>query len=1058
MKKILFLFVVSLCLLGVAYGQTRIISGKVTDSKDEPLIGVGVTVKDTALGTTTDVDGNYAIPVPSKFTALVFRYVGMKKKEVALGTDNVVNPKMEEDALGLEEVVVTAIGIKQEKKRLGYSVQEVSGDDVSKTDNANMVGGLGGKVAGVQVTNSSGAPGGSAYIKLRGATSLTGSNQPLIIIDGIPFNNAELGNSLGGVAQSNRGIDINPDDIANITVLKGPAATALYGINASNGALVITTKKGATAGSGRKMSVSYSSSLSFDKITHLPALQHKFVQGSAGKYQDPSTGQSGSWGPNSDTLYWDGNTSYKYDSHGKIVYQSNAAKKDKFVPYDNVGTFFQTGMAFDNAIALMGGGDDGAFRFSASHLSQTGTVPLSDFGRTTLKIAGDQKISSKFRASGSVSYTNSGGRRVQQGSNVSGLMLGLTRTPISFDNSNGKKDPEDSTAYIFPDGTQRNYRGNRGYDNPYFTINENVFRDKVNRMFGFGQVDYEACQWLGVTYRVGTDFYSDRRKQFFAINSRANSAGQVWEDQFYYQHVNSDLLATAHKSLTSDLNGSLTIGNNLYSQYFQELYTQGDGLNFPGFYNISNAQTVLSQESQSRKRTMAFYADAKLDYKNMLYFNLTARQERSSTLPLDHNAFFYPSTSLAFVFTEPLHMSENKILPFGKIRISYSQVGKDAPSYATQNYYTAATAADGWTSGIVFPFNGIGGFSTSTLLGNPNLRPEKTNSFELGTDLRFLNNRIALDVTYYTSKSIDQIFSVPIAGSSGYQNIVLNAGSIQNNGLEIALLTTPVKLKNFQWNLNLNWSSNRNKVLALADGVDNLFIGGFEGTAIRAVVGEPYGQIYGGKWLRDKNGKVVIDDNKTSGTYGKPIADDKIGVIGNTNPKWLGGISNIFTYQRISLSSLINIKHGGDLWNGTKGALTTIGTSELSGTRGSTTVFEGVKKSDGSVNDIVTTLDQAWFQGNGGGFGAVAEQFIEDGSFIRLSEVALTYNVNPKFLSKAHITGLDVSFFGRNLWLHTKYTGVDPETSLAGASNAQGMDYFNMPGTRTMGVKLRVTL
>lgn len=1060
MRKTLLSFLLMMIQV-ILFAQSKEITGTIKDAKSkEPIVGAMVKVEGVTGGVAADVNGEFKINVDGEGKQLIISFIGYKTQKIA-ADKSPIEIALEEDALNLNEVVVTAIGIKKEKKAIGYSVQEVSGDDVTKADNTNLVGGLGGKIAGVQVTSSSGVPGSSAFIKLRGTTSLTGNNQPLIVVDGVPFNNDENrnGDGLGGVAYSNRGIDINPNDIESISVLKGPAASALYGISASNGVLVITTKKGSNSSSDgtNQLHLTFSSSLSFDHVTQLPPIQMLYSQGSGGKYQDPSSGTPYSWGAKTDTLYWDGNSSYKWDSHGKIVGQNDPTKKNKFVPYNNMEQFFRPSMTYDNSIALTGGGQSGTFRLSASHMENSGVVPLTNFSRSTVSLAADQKISSKFHASGSVTYSNSGGRRAQQGSNTSGLMLGLARTPNSFDNSNGKKNPEDSTAYIFSDGKQRNYRGGGGYDNPYFTINQNIFRDNVNRMFGSAQIDYSALEWLNITYRLGTDFYGDSRKQYYAIGSRLQSLGQIWEDRIMYQHINSDLMVTANKKFSDNLQGSLMIGNNIYGQSTNEIYTQGDGLNFPGFYDISNATDVISQAVLNRKRMIGFYGKADVGYKNMVYFTLTGRQDRSSTLPLNHNKFFYPSSDLAFIFTEALGMSNNKILPFGKVRISYAQVGKDAPIYSTQNYYTSATFLDGWTNGVAFPFNGIGGFAYNSLLGNPNLKPERTNSFELGTDLRFINNRIALDITYYISKSIDQIFLVPISGSTGFTNMMMNAGSIQNKGLEIALMTTPVKIKDFRWDLNFNWSMNRNKVLVLADGVDNLFINGFTGASIRAVVGQPYGQIYGGRWLRDKDGNVIIDD-KPGANYGKPVADDKVGVIGNTNPKWLGGIVNTFSYKRLSLSGLISIKHGGDIWNGTKGALITMGTSKFTENRGTTTVFDGVKQSNGQKNDINTTLNEAWYEGNGGGFGAVAEQFIEDGSYIKLKELSLSYSLNPKYLTKVHISGLDFSVFGRNLWIKTKYTGVDPETSLAGASNAQGMDYFNMPGVRTWGVKLRLTL
>jgi TonB-linked SusC/RagA family outer membrane protein len=1051
-----------LCISSYGYSQNRTITGTILSSEDkEPIPGVVVKPKGSTAGKATDVNGVYSIEISPDVKVLVFSMTGFANQEIEIGDKSAIDVTLQSDNKMLDELVVTAIGIKKEKKALGYSVQDVGGDQITKTNSANMIGNLGGKIAGVQVINSSGSPGGSAHVKLRGATSITGDNQPLIVVDGVPFNNTENNNNtLAGVAQSNRGIDINPDDIESITVLKGPAAAALYGTNASNGALIITTKKGSKATEGKKVNVVYSSSIALERVTNLPSIQFSYTQGLNGKYIDPSSSAivtPYSWGAKADTLFWDLDPTYKFDIHGKIVGKSNpSTSKTPFVPYNNLKNFFQTGLTYDNSIALSGGNEEGGFRLSASNLVQTGIVPLSSFKRTTVKMSGDYKLSNKFKVSASIAYTNSGGRRVQQGSNISGLMLGLARTPISFDNSNGKNDPEDPAAYVFADGKQRTYRGTGGYDNPYFTINKNVFRDNVNRTFGFSQLDYSPLNWLTITYRLGTDLYSDRRKQYFAITSALAPTGQLFEEQYYYQHVNSDLMAIANKSFGKNFNTTLILGNNLYSQYSQRLYAQGDGFNFPDFYHMSNVKSYNSSESQSRRRLIGNFVDIKIDYKSMLYLDVTGRQESSSTLPVKNNTYFYPSASLGFIFTEALKIN-NKILPFGKGRVSYAIVGKDASAYSLDKYYSKSVVGDGFTTGITFPFNGIAGFTTDASLGNAAIQPERTSSFEAGFDLRFLSNKIALDFTYYNTKSINQIIPVSIAPGSGYTSMVMNSGSIENKGFEIAVSATPVKIKNFEWKMMINWSRNRSKVISLAEGVERLGLGGFAGTSISALTGKPYGQIYGGTWLKDEWGNVLIDDNKSSVNYGKPIADPTLKAIGDVNPDWLSGITNSFTYKRISASALIDIRQGGDIWNGTKATLTSMGTSKLSERRGETKVFEGKKQSTGEKNDIQTTLDEAWFTGNGGGFGPVGEQFVEDGSFIRLREVTLSYNLNPAFLKKAHISSLDISLFARNLWIHTKYDGVDPETSLVGSdSNAQGMDYFNMPGTRSYGAKLRI--
>lgn len=1079
MRKILTLMCI-MCASVYAFAQQKI-SGTVTSEESgEALAGVSVFEKGTNNGTLTDQNGSFEMKTIGDEATIVFRYIGMGTIELPAGPSMEVSLKS--DDLLVDEVVVTALGIATEKKALGYSVQSVGGDDVVRSGEANAIQGLAGKVAGVQVISSAGVPGGSSFIRIRGSSSLTGNNQPLIIVDGVPIDNSQNlsgnpddgnNNLLGAVANSNRGIDINPEDIENVSVLKGPNAAALYGIQAANGAIVITTKKG-RANSGKAINVSYNGSVAFDKVNKLPGLQNMYVQGTGWFDPDPTwygpdQGWPTSWGPLADTMYWDG-SQYDYDNNGMLVGQSSPNAGQKFVPYNNADNFFKTGTTFNNNIALSGGNASTTYRLSVGALDQNGIVPNSEFSRTTVKFAGESQLTSRIKSAASVAYTNSGGQRVQQGSNTSGLMLGLLRTPISFDNSNGLEDPvNDEGSYILPDGRQRNYRGGGGYDNPYWTINKNPHTDDVNRVFGFTSVSIDATKWLNVFYRVGTDFYSDRRKQVFGIGSRTiqGGVGQIYEEQIAYRNLNSDLWLTANHDFTEDLSGSLMVGNNLYDQKTQRLFTQGTGFNIADFAHISNAQEILSREESTWRRTAAVFVDAKLSYKDYLYLNLTGRNEWASTLPADKRSFFYPSASVGFVFTEPFGLSDNKVLPYGKIRLSYAQVGNIPGVYETSTFYEPTVVGDGWTSGTPFPFQGTTGFSLSGTQGNPNLRPEKTNSLEAGLDLRFLNNRLGLDATIYKSNSVDQIFAVQVATSSGYRSVIKNAGEVENKGIELVLNATPVKTKSFRWDLQLNWTLNRNTVISLDDDVENLFLGGFEGSSIRNVAGQPFGQIYGGTWLRDDNGNIVIENDTNSAYFGYPIASGTEAVIGNPNPDWLAGLRNTLSWKGLSLSFLIDIRKGGDIWNGTRGALTYFGMSELTENRGDMVVFEGVAGtvdadgnivSNGETNSASVALNEDWYTDNGGGFGIVSEHFVEDGSSIRLRELNIGYEFKPSFLEKTPFRTLNVGFTGRNLWLSTKYTGVDPDTNLMGANNAQGLDYFQMPNTKSFMFNLGVGL
>ncbi len=1098
--------------------DSKTITGTVTDADtSEPIIGATVVIPGSTIGTVTDLDGKYELKVPANYSSVQISFIGYKPQKFDLGASTVIDANLGLDVLGLEEVVVTAIGIAKEEKALGYSVQQVTSEEITKSQEVNVIGALTGKVAGVQVVNSSGSPGGASFVRIRGNTSITGNNQPLIVIDGIPIDNAQnysgnpddLGNNLlSSVGNSNRAIDVNPNDIESMSVLKGAAASALYGLRAANGVIVITTKKG---GNGKKgLNVDFSSSLTINNYNKLPELQSTYAQGTgldlaelflisgnAVKLEQPIplnpdddwlapfgfpgfgvSGWSTSWGPAYTDVRYDGDTSYPYNKNGRLVSANDPNATTQVAErYNNMEDFFDTGYARDYSMALSGGNEKTNFRFSFSNSSEDGIVPLSDFSRTSIKVGGQAALSEFLRVSSSLTYVNSGGQRVQQGSNTSGLLLGLARTPITFDNTNGNSDPEAVDAYEFSDGSQRNYRGGGGYDNPYWTINKNPFEDDVDRIIGYTQIDLLPTPWLNVTYRLGADVYTDRRKQAFAIGSRTLSAGQIFEDTHFNRIINSDLLINADHQFSDDFEAGILVGHNFRSDYYQQRYMQGDGLTIPDFEHISNAGNFLVREAQNRKETQAVFGEARLNFKRMLYLTFSARNEWSSTLPVTDNSFFYPSASLGFIFTEALGLTDNPTFSFGKLRFSYAEVGSDAPLYGTQTYYQQASFGDGWTNGVFFPFGGASGFTRDGTLGNPALKPEKTTEIEVGADLRFFNGRVGLDLSYYTKTSEDLILAVPVAASTGYRNFVNNVAEIENDGIEAVLNITPVKTRDFQWDATINFTKNESKVTKLADGIENVFLGGFTGTAIRAVAGQPYGVIFGGQWLRDDQGRVVIQNNEDDAFFGYPIADDASGVIGDPNPDWLMGIRNTFSYKGFTLSGFIDIKEGGDLWNGTKGALSFFGMSKITEARETSTVFNGAYNpiyegavkgtidadgniiTDGAANDITVPLDENWFyNGNGSGFGSVDEHYVEDGSYIRLRELTLSYSFSPSILQNTFLTNLDLSVTGRNLWLNTDYSGVDPDTNLTGSNNAQGLDYFQMPNTKGWTVSLKVGL
>jgi len=1097
-------------LLGISgvTAQTRTINGKVTDETGTAVDGASIIIKGTKTGTAAKSDGSFTISARTG-DVLVISAVNFIPKELSVGTELNYNISLLRTTGQINEVVVTALGIRREKKSLTYATQTVGSDQLNKSGTGNPLAELQGKASGLTVINSSGDAGSGTYIRLRGVTSITGENQPLMVVDGVPIDNSinnydptsatanvsgANSNLTGGTQPTNRGIDLNPNDIESITVLKGPAATALYGIRAASGALIITTKKGVVG--AQKMKIDFNSSASWSQENRLPDLQDKYAQGSDGIYAGPNSGNPNrrvTWGPAIDTLFWDGNSN-EWDPHGNIVGKSDPSAKIPVTPYDRF-EFFKTGLLLDNNIAISGGSAATAFRASVGNVYQTGIIPKNKYSKTTFSLNGIAKLTDKLNVSGSMSYIVSSNDKVQQGSNVSGIMLGLLRTPPTFDNSWGLSNAEDDErAYVIAStGGQRNYRGGAGYDNPYWTVNRNPFNENVNRVFGQLQATYQFADWISATYRFGGDVYSQDAKNFYDINSNAFPAGKGIINEYFNNQYNSDLTINLKKTFSKDFSGTLLLGHNYFYNYSSSRTTVGDGLIAPKFFDISNALSYAAIEADGQKRTMAFYGEATLSYQNMLFLDVTGRKETSSSLPENNRNFFYPSAGLTWVFTELPSLKGKNILSYGKLRASYAQVGKDAPIQGLNTYYVPASINDGFTSGILFPVNNgvpIGSYqitSSISVIGNPDLEPEKTNSYEVGLDLGVLKNKINFTGTYYYSKTTKAIFTVPYTYSTGFASKLLNAGEITNKGFELTLNTTPVKTNNFTWDLNFNWSKNKNLVTKLYPGVEKILIAGFQNGEIDAFAGKPFGQIYGSVYVRansgttsDKNvippGQLLINDDKNSDGYGMPIVASQNAIIGDVNPDWLGSIISNLTYKGLTFGFQIDIRQGGDIWNGTRGALGYFGTANETENRGTDALFPGLAghlnangevvhydqngnevAGPGAANTVQTQYGQYYWQNIGSSFIGPTEIDVEDGSYVKLRQASLSYSF-PKSIIGKTFNSLGLTVFVNNIIIHTNYDGIDPETSLAGPANGQGLDYFNNPGVKIYGIRLNVGL
>ena len=975
-----------------------------------------------------------------------------------------------QDALLIDEVVVTALGISKQKKSLGYAVQDVNGDKINNSKSGNVLTSLTGRMAGVNITSSAGAAGASSYITIRGQNSITGNNQPLFVVDGIPIDNSMsssgnpddgINNLTNGVAYSNRAIDLNPDDIESVSVLKGGAATALYGLRAGNGVVLITTKKGGSKDG--KMAVSVSTSVAFDQVNKLPERQMMYAQGNNGVYGTTTTS---SWGPKISDLRYDGATNYPRDLNGKLVLATNAAAKADLLAnaYDNAGNFFQTGLTTNNNLSLSGGNKETNFYLSIGNSTNKGIVPNNTFAKTSVKLSGETKLSTKLKISASANYVRSGGDRIQQGSNTSGVMLGLLRGTPTFDISNGHgKDGykfEDSYIYA-ADGSPRRYAS---YDNPNWTVNKNILTDQVDRLLTYAALVYTPISNLTVSYRLGDDFYFDRRKGHTAIGSANIPGGQQEEDHHYNNDINSDLTINYNKELFSDFTANITLGHNMFQSYYQQLYTQGNDFVVPDFYHMSNTSSQIVRESIDKYRTAAIYADMQFAYKDMLYVGFTGRNEWSTTLPVANNSFFFPSASVGFVFTELPALKGNEILSFGKLRASYASIANHATPYNTENSFTSAGISDGWASGGSFPFNGVAGFVPSSGLANPTIKPESLLSREIGVELKLFNSRLNFDFTYYNNQNRDLLISVPLSGSTGYNSQYMNAATMENKGVELMASVVPVKTKDLNWLLSVNFTKNNNMVLSLAPGVTDIGLGGFTGSTINVVAGESYGSMFSTAFYKDSEGRVIINDDASSAGYGYPIKDETSKSLGKIAPDWTMGINNEITYKAFSFSFLFDIKKGGIMWNGTLSRMNGFGTSKETENRGEAVTFDGVKGhiddngnvvTAGAVNDIASKYSQYYYQNIRGGASPAQEQNVEKTDWIRLRELSISYDFG-KVLKGNALKNLKVFATGRNLWLSTPYSGIDPETNLFGASNTQGLDYFNMPNTRSFvfGLKL----
>jgi TonB-linked SusC/RagA family outer membrane protein len=1031
-----------------AVAQDRTITGRVTDQNNEGLPGVTVLVKGTTVGTSTGGDGSFSLSAPASATTVVFSFIGYATVERPISDNMTVSLATDTKQLG--EVVVTAFGIEREAKSLTYAAQQVTGTQVSQAGQPNVTNALQGKVAGVIVRQSSGMPGSSSQITIRGSRNLTGNNQPLYVIDGLPIESnpsfttglsSGTGpdvNSVSGTDNSSRALDINPNDIESITTLKGGSATALYGLRAANGVVVITTKKGRNAG---KPTVSFSQDYTMDKVSVLPDLQSTYAQGSGGVF-NPNT--SLSWGPRLSEL-----DPTVLDKGGKPLVPGKA--------YDNVEPFFRTGHTSNTALDISNSGEFGNYAAGFGYTNQLGIIPTTGMKRYTAKIAGEFKLNQKLRLSTSANYTELDIDKVPGGSNLSNPLFTTYYAPRSYDMwgipFEAAGDPQQ----------QINYRA--AIDNPRWSLKHNKFNERTNRLFGNVNANYKPTEWMTVNYRLGIDNFTTSGREFYDLGSGFTggrtvpaTGGQVQNYTAYQNQINSNLTVSFDKNVTEDINVNFLVGNEVYNVYQRRLIQTGLGVNVAGLQNIDNTSAQFTSENIRNQRVGGLYANLNTSWKDMIFLNASARADRASNLPRDNRTFFYPSVGLGFVLTEAVKINPS-ILSFGKLRASYAEVGQQpSDPYVTRNVFVSGGSGSGYLSdGITFPFNGLVGLSQSSTLYSTALSPVNTQTFEYGADLRFWNSRITLDYTFFKQTAEDQIFQVPAAPSTGVSSRLTNAGKLETKGHEVVLGISPIRNESVDWTITANLTSYRNNVIELAPGVDNIYLGGFEVPNVRAQVGNAYPVIFGSRYKRNPEGKIVVDAD------GYPMVDDALGVIGNVQPDFELGITNAVTYKGLTFSAQVDIRRGGEMYAGNTRLAKLYGIDKVTEDRESDFVFDGVVENvdaQGNVtgysqNTTVIKRDQDYWYNV---LDLIDESNVYKTDFIRLREIVIGYQLPQALMDRTKIfRSASVFVTGRNLLLITDYPNFDPETSVGGGGNFQGLEYVSLPQTRSFGAGLRVT-
>lgn len=1029
--------------------STWLLNGIVTDSNNQPLVGVSIKIKDKVGGVVTDGKGKFSIQVAAGMV-LVFGHMGFAVKEIVIKGQQTITVMLQNENLQLSEVTVTALGIKREKKALGYSVAEIKGEELQKAKETNLINTLAGKVPGLVISQTAGGPSGSTRVLIRGITELTGDNQPLYVVDGVPLDNTNFGSAdtYGGFDLGDGISSINPDDVESISVLKGPAASALYGSRASHGVILITTKK---ASKGKKLGIEFNSTTTIDQQLTNYDVQTTYGQGSKGRItgDDDIYTSAQTWGP-------------KIDPGLKMTYFDGVTRPYEFIN-NNINGFFRTGLTTTNTLILNSVQSNTGVRLSYTNMQNWDIVPNTDMSRNTLNLRATSKFAERLDMDMKINYVReSVNNRPALSGSMTNVGRNLMNLATTFDQNWLKN------SYKTETGEYYNWNNNDIYNlNPYWVINEMMNQSSKDRVSGSGVFNYKLNNKIQARLTGGGEINFFNFMNYAPVSTPGKVTGSLEQSTIKNYTYNAELLIS-YKDKLGPLDIGANIGGNTFYADNRTSLVLATDMRMRETIALQSFLAKENTESAYRKQINSAFGMINLGYRDFLFLDATFRVDNSSTLPANNNTYFYPSVSGSFVFSELLKINKD-ILSFGKIRASVAQVGSDTgPFRLGLNYAMLDKPYLNYSQAYIF----------NSEIPNKNLKPARTNSAEFGVDLRFLNNRITLDATYYTQNSKDQILSLNTSLTSGYNSKIVNAGEIENKGIEIALGTRPIQTKDFSWDLNVNFAKNTNKVKALAEGLNRFSISRAEWleVTVDAVVGEDYGAIMGRDYLRNENGDILINGNT-----GLPLISNDVKVLGNGAWDWTGGLSSKFQYKDFSLSTLFDVKVGADLYSMTARSLHSGGKAQgtLAGredwyrsdeqrleagvteanwvARGGYLVDGVIEKID--VNGNKTYTPNTKFVDPQDYWGHIAKnipgRFIRDNSYVKIREITFSYKVPKKIVSR-FADDVFVSLVARNPFIiYKNVDNIDPDSNYNNGMGI-GLENGSLPSRRSYGFNIMV--